>query len=91
MLQVTNLETSIAKGVPSFGIRRRVVWLNFMGVSEERTATIFRVGRKQSTLNMEGKLSSETYVNFYQNTRRHIPKDNYIYHHLENPKYREVP
>jgi hypothetical protein len=34
-----------------------------------------------STLKMEAEDSSETFVNFYQTTRRHIPEDNYLPSH----------
>jgi hypothetical protein len=65
-----------------------IVWQTFTDVSKECGASIFRIeeyaerGEKyhgieaySSVMNMWAALSSESLINLYQTTRRHIPED----------------
>jgi hypothetical protein len=52
---------------------RRVVWYKFTDVSEVFVASIIRA------LTKKAGSTSETWVNFYEITRRNIPKDSHLH------------
>jgi hypothetical protein len=59
---------------------RRVIWLKFTDVSEILVASIAQM--------MEAASTSETSVNFYQNTWRNNAEDSHLHtHRSENLKF----
>jgi hypothetical protein len=60
------------------GSLRRVVWQNFTDVSEVLAASIIRETMTHRS-DDGGSIISETFVNFYQTTRRYDPEDSHLH------------
>jgi hypothetical protein len=75
--------------VLSSGMWRRVIWEKLTYVSDDLTASIFRIKEKttlaslgySSTLKIEAVRPSETKVNFCETTRHNIPEDCPLHNH----------